>query len=49
LENRKTNNFGMEIIMAQKGANKSLVSLSFPGANKNIVIDGANSQAALAH
>lgn len=48
LEERKTANFGMEIVMAPKGGNKALVSFAFPGASKSIVIQAVNSQAALA-
>lgn len=47
-EARTSSSLGMEVMLAQKGANQSLVSVAFPGMDKNIVLDAGGSQAALA-
>jgi hypothetical protein len=48
LEDRKTSSFGMEIILTQTSEPQALVSVAFPGANKSVVIEVRNAQAAMA-
>jgi hypothetical protein len=48
VENRKGEISGMEIILARKGENQTLISLAFPGDSRNIVVDARGAQAAMA-
>jgi hypothetical protein len=38
LEKREGRSLGLEVIMAQKGANQALVRLAFPGESQSIVL-----------